>query len=83
MEEYKGIYYNDDKEQQYYEGGAHFKYKELYKILEELAKKMNTHQASYSHYENATNLIPTVFLYNLTEIYKPFSIDELFGRKKQ
>ena len=34
MEEYKGIYYNDDKEQQYYEGGAHFKYKELYKILE-------------------------------------------------
>ena len=42
MEEYKGIYYNDDKEQQYYEGGAHFKYKELYKILEELAKKMNS-----------------------------------------
>ena len=39
MEEYKGIYYNDDKEQQYYEGGAHFKYKELYKILEELSKK--------------------------------------------
>ena len=42
MEGYKGIYYNDDKEQQYYEGGAHFKYKELYKILEELAKKMNS-----------------------------------------
>ena len=42
MEEYKGIYYNDDKEQQYYEGGAHFKYKELYKILEELAKKINS-----------------------------------------
>ena len=42
MEEYKGIYYNDDKEQKYYEGGAHFKYKELYKILEELAKKINS-----------------------------------------
>ena len=42
MEEYKGIYYNDDKEQQYYEGGAHFKYKELYKILEELSKKLNS-----------------------------------------
>lgn len=42
MEEYKGIYYNDDKEQQYYEGGAHFKYKELYKILEELSKKINS-----------------------------------------
>ena len=42
MEDYKGIYYNDDKEQQYYEGGAHFKYKELYKILEELSKKINS-----------------------------------------
>jgi len=42
MEEYKGIYYNDDKEQQYYEGGAHFKYKELYKILEEFAIKINS-----------------------------------------
>ena len=39
MEEYKGIYYNDEEEQQFYEGGAHFKYNELYKILEELAKK--------------------------------------------
>lgn len=50
---------------------------------EQLAKKMNTTQASYSHYENATNIIPTVFLYNLTKIYKPFSIDELLGRKKR
>lgn len=50
---------------------------------EQLAKKMNTTQASYSHYENATNMIPTIFLYNLTKIYKPFSIDELLGRKKQ
>lgn len=50
---------------------------------EQLAKKMNTTQASYSHYENATNMIPTIFLYNLTRIYKPFSIDALLGRKKQ
>ena len=42
MEEYKGIYYNDNTEQQYYEGGAHFKYIELYRILEELAKKLNS-----------------------------------------
>ena len=42
MDEYKGIYYNDNKEQKYYEGGAHFKYKELYKILEELSKKINS-----------------------------------------
>ena len=42
MEDYKGIYYNDDKEQNYYEGGAHFKYNDLYKILEELSKKLNS-----------------------------------------
>jgi len=50
---------------------------------EEVAKKINTTQASYAHYENCVNLIPTAFLYNLTKIYKPFSIDGLLGRKKQ
>lgn len=48
-----------------------------------VAKKLNTSQAAYSHYETATNIIPTVFIYNLTKIYEPFSIDELFGRKKE
>ena len=47
-----------------------------------VAKKLNTSQSAYSHYETATNIIPTTFIYGLTKIYKPFSIDELFGRKK-
>ena len=33
MENYKGIYYKDTKEQKFYEGGAHFKYKSLFNIL--------------------------------------------------
>ena len=33
MENYKGIYYKETKEQKYYEGGAHFPYKVLYNIL--------------------------------------------------
>ena len=33
MDNYKGIYYNETKEQQYYEGGAHFPYKVLFNIL--------------------------------------------------
>ena len=33
MENYKGIYYKDTKEQKYYEGGAHFKYKTLFNTL--------------------------------------------------
>lgn len=49
---------------------------------EYVANKINTTQASYAHYENTVNLITTVFLYNLTQIYSPFSIDELLGRKK-
>ena len=49
---------------------------------ESVAKKLNTSQAAYSHYETATNIIPTAFIYGLTKIYTPFSIDELFGRKK-
>ena len=49
----------------------------------DVAKKINTTQASYAHYENAINLIPTTFLSNLTLIYSSFSIDELLGRKKQ
>ena len=47
----------------------------------EVAQKLNTTQPSYSHYENATYLITTTFLYNLTKIYKSFSIDSLFIKK--
>lgn len=50
---------------------------------EQVAKKINTTQAAYAHYENAVNLIPTTFLFNLTTIYKTFSIDELLGRRKK
>lgn len=48
-----------------------------------IAEKLNTGQSAYSHYENAINIIPTSFLFGLTKIYEPFSIDELFGRKKK
>ncbi len=49
----------------------------------QLAKKLNTHQASYSHYENGTYIIPTAFIYGLISLYKPFSIDKLFGRQRK
>lgn len=39
MKEYKGIYYDDDTQPHYYEGGAHFKYVELYKRLTQLLKE--------------------------------------------
>lgn len=48
-----------------------------------VANRLNTNQSAYSHYENAINIIPTTFLFGLTKIYDPFSIDELFGRKRK
>ena len=36
MENYKGVYYNETKEQKFYEGGAHFKFKDLYNMLKKL-----------------------------------------------
>ena len=39
MQEYKGIYYGDTNEQKFYEGGAHFKYIELYRRLEMLYRQ--------------------------------------------
>ena len=39
MFNYKGIFYKEDKEKKFYEGGAHFKYSDLVKELIELIKK--------------------------------------------
>ena len=50
---------------------------------EDIANRINTTQAAYAHYENAVNLIPTTFLFNLTKIYGSFSIDELLGRERK
>ena len=33
MDNYKGLYYKESKEQKFYEAGAHFSYEELYEIL--------------------------------------------------
>ena len=33
MKNYKGIYYNESKDCKYFEGGAHFRYKDLFQVL--------------------------------------------------
>ena len=42
MADYKGIYYHDDSKQKVYEGGAHFNYYKLYKILEKLSSEQKS-----------------------------------------
>ena len=56
MYNYKGIFYNDEKEKKYYEGGAHFKYSDLVKKL--LTLKENR--------EKLCSVIPKNSLQNLT-----------------
>ena len=33
MRDYKGLYYNESKERKFFEGGAHFRYKDLFKMV--------------------------------------------------
>lgn len=48
MEEYKGIFYNDNSEKIYYEGGAHFKYKDLVRELSFIKKQREPQMSSFS-----------------------------------
>ena len=38
-DEYKGIFYDDNSERKYYEGGAHFSYEALFNILKKIKKQ--------------------------------------------
>ena len=77
MKEYKGIYYGDDTEKKYFEGGAHFKYIKLYKILEQLAleqklkEKEEKQKELYVHKRNKlSNLTQNNNINNLDNISK-------------
>lgn len=67
MNEYKGIYYQDESEQHFYEGGAHFKYIDLYTVLESIAKitKQRTQSAQSRHSKPKTrNAQPLLYQTN-------------------
>ncbi len=46
---YKGIYYNDNTEEQYYEGGAHFKYSDLFNRLEKVLSKLGPERRGHEN----------------------------------
>ena len=78
MDNYKGIYYNETKEQQYYEGGAHFPYKVLFNILLNLGGTLsqNEHINNYNNNDdiNRDNYIKNSRDKNLIK-YKTRNID--------
>lgn len=55
LRDFKGVHYNKEKQVKYFEHGAHFKYEDLYNILESLSRKQNqesnleTAALTYSH----------------------------------
>ena len=55
MDEYKGIYYGDESERKYFEGGAHFKYIKLYRILEKIARERNMKERENEFYLHKRN----------------------------
>lgn len=69
MDNYKGIYYNDSKEQRFYEGGAHFRYKDLYKILLTLGGRLNEDNTET---KKEKNIMGT----------SPIDINDLLGKNK-
>ena len=54
IENYKGIYFNNDEkeEQRYFEGGAHFQYKDLCKRLERQYNNLPPHRRGTLMYNN-------------------------------
>ena len=84
LNEYKGIFYNENEEdeQKYYEGDAHFKYYELYDILEELVLKQEN---DYNTIPNEYNQSPKNEILNFNFISKGKSrnIKEIINNKKE
>ena len=57
MDNYKGIYYKETKEQKYYEGGAHFPYKVLYNILLDLGGIVSHDEYNKNYSTDEQNLL--------------------------
>lgn len=80
MDEYKGIYYGEESERKYFEGGAHFKYLHLYKVLDKLSREQKRQLDRQKSNENMDNLILNVI--NFLLIINCYIFIELFPISK-
>jgi hypothetical protein len=55
LDNYKGIYFNDDKDEEIYEYGAHFKYADLCKRLENLILSLPPERRGKYVYNDSEN----------------------------
>jgi hypothetical protein len=52
LDNYKGIYFNDENDQKFYEGGAHFRYRDLCHILEKIVVTLSPGRRGKNMYED-------------------------------
>lgn len=52
---YKGIYFGDDSEKRYFESGAHFGYRDLFKRLSDLTKKLTPSRVGSAERKDKSN----------------------------
>lgn len=81
--EYKGIFYDDNSERKYYEGGAHFSYDALFNILKNIKKQqiINENKAFIQKKEiDKENVLKQV---QIVSRQKNFSMKNIFSCDNQ
>ena len=79
MLEYKGLYYNCSNDNHFYEGGAHFKYLELYARLNMLAYEINE---KYKDNTNSDNNKSSIDQNEISENNNNIIKDNIIEEKK-
>ena len=52
LKDFKGMYFNDNHEQKYYEAGSHFRYRDLCSRLEKIVLSLTPERRGKSMYED-------------------------------
>ena len=83
INDYKGIFYEDNSERKYYEGGAHFSYEALYQILSNIKKQQSLNENRILNKEkDIIKQIPIVSRQKNFSMKNIFSCDEQLKRNK-
>ena len=72
MDNYKGIYYNDSKDRRFFEGGAHFRYKDLFNLLISIGgvlhKEKENDETNEIIFKNKLQFNNDTFTFNLEKL---------------
>ena len=81
--DYKGIFYEDNSERKYYEGGAHFSYEALYQILKNIKKQQTLNENKLINKEKEiTRQVPIISRQKNFSMKNIFSCDEQIKKNK-